>query len=305
MASVISAPHRDAAAPVAHERDLRAVDPEILHEVPTQRRHDTALARDPEVAAGGVVGRDLLPEARILGGLPEEVLPLDVGDADLVPGIVVAQVLEHRGDEAEPVRLSGVTRQPVHVHPRRNVDREDVRGRRHLDERRAPEVARGVLQDAGDGGGRGLIPDEDHRGRRSRRVFRPAVRDDAPTRADQPQLLTHCGSARPPRGRTGEPRLQVQHEVDVDLGAAVVGDPQVTDGVGAHRAALLLRDGQSYVDRSILASTPDAGGKTSFTRLSYTSPGVPSSLSSSPPRVTRTNEGETRETARTSARVRM
>ncbi len=62
---------------------------------------------------------------------------------------------------------------------------------------------------------------------------------------------------------------------------------------------------QSCVDRSISASTPDAGGKTSFTRLSYTSPGVPSSLSSSPPRVTRTNDGETRETARTSARVRM
>src|SRR5690606_34532011 len=49
---------------------------------------------------------------------------------------------------------------------------------------------------------------------------------------------------------------------------------------------------------------PDAGGKTSLIRASNTSPGVPKSSRSAPPNVTRTKFGDTRSTARTSARAR-
>ena len=45
--------HRDAPAPVPHERDPFAVDTEIFHEVAAQRGDDAGFAGDPEIARLG------------------------------------------------------------------------------------------------------------------------------------------------------------------------------------------------------------------------------------------------------------
>ena len=113
----------------------------------------------------------------------------------------------------------------------------------HLDHSEAGSVAVDVFEDAGNRRCRGLVAREQNLARFAGRVLDAAAVRAAPARSDDQQLIADGCLTRPGRRRTGEPGLEVQHEVDHDSGAALL-NAQLPNRVGAHRAALLLGNGE-------------------------------------------------------------
>ena len=202
-----------------------------------------ALPRDPEVPVVGRAGarRQLLTESGVHGRLPHQIFALGILHHDVVSG-GLAQTVEHGRDQSQPVR-DLAARQPVHLDTVRRVDRERVGGVGHLDERDAAQVARCVLEDPRDRRRGGLVADQAHLRRVAGRVLDAAAVLTVPTRADDQHLVADGRTARPERGGAGQPRFEVQHEVDDHLGRRAA-DAQLAHRVGAHRAALGLGHGE-------------------------------------------------------------
>jgi hypothetical protein len=231
------------AAPVAHERDLAAVQSGLLHQEPAQRLDHGGLAGDPGVAVA--------VEARALGHVPEDAVGvgrrLELGER--APGRLrrggsgigaVAQPagtgdpVAHRGDEPLAVHLICPTRQPPHLDALGGAHGERVVGARHLDEGRTRGVVRERLEDRADRGGGGLVAREQD----GVDVAGTPVDADRAILAelvgpDEDDLVARLRPPRPRRAGTG---VTVGHEVDVDL--AQLGTHRA-DRVGAERVAVL------------------------------------------------------------------
>jgi hypothetical protein len=112
------------------------------------------------------------------------------------------------------------------------VDRLDVRGERHLQERRTDGIRRQVLEDAADRRDGRLVGRDQQQARRTGREL-DAAEVLAAARPHQHQAVAHGGPRRPARTRARATLLEMEHQVD-DQPGVDVGSAYFADGVRAH-----------------------------------------------------------------------